>query len=237
MLELDQVVKHYSSGQDIIRALDGISMTVDAGELVALYGPSGSGKTTLLTIIAGLLEPDSGSVVVGGRELHNLSRREVARYRRAELGYVAQTPDLLPGGTLLDNAALKLIGLRFDGAPRGLSRRGAHELVAPLLERLGLGERLHHGPRQLSTGERQRVLIARALSTRPRLLIADEPTGNLDAKRSGQVLELLTEVCREENVALLLVTHDPHAATFADRAHELREGQVVNYVPALYPSL
>lgn len=237
MLEIKHLVKHYPSGQDLVRALDGVSMAVDAGELVALYGPSGSGKTTLLTIVAGLLEPDSGSVVVDGRELSQLSRRDAATYRRVELGYVTQSPDLLPGGTVLDNAALKLIGLRFGGARRGLSRRGAHRIVVPLLERLGLGERLHHRPWQLSTGERQRVLIARALSTRPTLLIADEPTGNLDASRSGQVLALLTEVCREQSVALLLVTHDPQAAAFADRAHELREGQLVDYVPALSPSL
>lgn len=232
MLELRDLVKHYPSGQDVVRALDGVSLNVAAGERVALYGPSGSGKTTLLTIVAGLLEPDSGSVAVGGRDLRGLSRRDVATYRRAELGYVTQSPELLAGGTVLDNAALKLIGLRFGGSNRRLTRRRAHDIVAPLLGRVGLAERLHHRPAQLSTGERQRVLIARALSTKPSLLIADEPTGNLDSRRSSQVLALMTEICREQDVALLLVTHDPQAAAFADRAYELREGRLAEYVPA-----
>lgn len=236
MLDLRRLVKHYPSGDEVVRALDGVSMAVDAGELVALYGPSGSGKTTLLTIVAALMAPDSGSVTVGGRDLASLSSRDAARYRRVELGYVAQSPDLLAGGSVLDNAALKLIGLRVGGARRGLNRRDAHAGVAPLLERLGLEGRLHHRPHELSAGERQRVLVARALSTEPRLLLADEPTGNLDGQRSRQVLTLLTEVCRERQVALLLVTHDPQAASFADRAYELRDGQLGEYVPALLAS-
>jgi putative ABC transport system ATP-binding protein len=236
MLSLREVVKHYRSGDEVVRALDGVSMTVEAGELVALYGPSGSGKTTLLTIVAALMEPDAGAVEVAGRDLGELSRRDAALYRRVELGYVAQAPDLLAGGSVLDNAALKLIGLRPDDARRGLTRKGAHARVAPLLERLGLGKRLHHRPHELSAGERQRVLIARALSTGPSLLLADEPTGNLDTQRSGQVLTLLTEICREQRVALLLVTHDPQAAAFADRAHELRDGHLGAYTPVLAAS-
>jgi putative ABC transport system ATP-binding protein len=231
MLEVEHLVKHYRSGDDTVRALDGVSMTVAPGELVALYGPSGSGKTTLLTIVAALAEPDSGSVSVGGRVLSGMSRADAARYRRVELGYVTQSPDLLLGGSVLDNAALKLIGLRVTGSRKSLSQRGAHERVAPVLERLGLAGRFDHRPHQLSTGERQRVLLARALSTKPRLLLADEPTGNLDAQRSDQVLNLLTEVCREQQVALLLVTHDPQAAAFADRAHELRDGRLNAYEP------
>lgn len=237
MLELHEVVKHYPSGDELVRALDGVSMTVRAGELVALYGPSGSGKTTLLTIVAALLEPDAGSVTVAGRDVAAFSRRDAARYRRMELGYVTQAPELLAGGSVLDNAALKLLGLRTDGGRRGLSRRAAHERVAPLLDRLGLGKRLQHRPQELSAGERQRVLIARALSTNPSLLLADEPTGSLDMQRSRQVLTLLTEVCREQDVALLLVTHDPQAAAFADRAHELRDGDLAEYAPALSSSV
>jgi putative ABC transport system ATP-binding protein len=231
MLAVEHLVKHYPSGDDTVRALDGVSMTVAQGELVALYGPSGSGKTTLLTIVAALADPDSGSVSVGGRILSEMSYAEAIRYRRVELGYVAQSPDLLPGGSALDNAALKLIGLRVDGSRKGLSRRDAQRRIAPLLERLGLAGRLNHRPDQLSNGERQRVLLARALSTKPRLLLADEPTGNLDARRSQQVLTLLTELCREQRVALLLVIHDPQAAAFADRTHELRDGRLGAYEP------
>jgi len=229
MLSVEGVVKRYRSGDETICPLDGVSMTVDAGQLVALYGPSGSGKTTLLTIAAGLTPVDSGSVLVGGRDISSLSRAQSTRYRRVDLGYVTQAPDLLAGASAIDNAALKLLGLRRGGAKRGLSRREAHAEVIPLLERLGLDERLGHQPHQLSTGERQRVSIARALSTDPSLVLADEPTGNLDTKRSHQVLTLLSEICRERDVALLLVTHDPRAASFADRQHELRNGKLVAY--------
>lgn len=225
MLELRDLVKEYASGEgESVRPLDGLSMSVGAGELVALYGPSGSGKTTLLTIVAALMPPDSGAVVVDGRNVSGLSARDAARYRRLDLGYVSQSPDLLPGVSAIDNAALKLFGLN-------LGVRESHRRVAPLLQRLGLGKRLHHRAEQLSTGQRQRVLLARALSTEPKLVLADEPTGSLDEHRSVEVLGLLTEVCREKDVAMLLVTHDPQAADFADRVHALRDGHLVAHSP------
>jgi putative ABC transport system ATP-binding protein len=227
VLELHQLVKHYpSGGGEVVRALDGVSMAVGAGELVALYGPSGSGKTTLLTIVAALLEPDSGTVLVDGREISALSAREAARYRRLELGYVSQSLDLLPGVPAIDNAALKLFDMR-------IGVREAHRRVAPLMERLGLGGRFQHRADQLSAGERQRVLVARALATGPRLVLADEPTGSLDGERSREVLTLLTEVCREQQVAMLLVTHDPQAANFANRVHALMNGRLVDHEPDL----
>jgi len=218
-------VKHYSSsGGEVVRAIDDVTMSVAAGELVALYGPSGSGKTTLLLMVAALLAPDSGQVLVGGRAVSGLSSREGARYRRLELGFVRQSLDLLPGVPAVDNAALKL----FDNR---VGVREAHRRVTPLLERLGLGKRLHHRAEELSMGERQRVLIARALSTRPQLVLADEPTGSLDTQRSREVLGLLSEICREDRVAMLLVTHDPQAAAIADRVHTLRDGRLFDYEP------
>jgi putative ABC transport system ATP-binding protein len=220
MLELKQLVKHYRSGdREVVRALDGVSMSVDAGELVALYGPSGSGKSTLLNVIAALIPPDGGKVVVGGEDVSTLSRQAAADYRRTTLGYVNQSVDLIPGIPAIDNATLKLIG--------SCNVREAHRRVAPLMERLGLGDRLEHRADQLSAGERQRVLIARALATEPRLLLADEPTGNLDTQRSREVLALLTEVCSERNAAMVLVTHDPLATGFANRVHELRDGHLL----------
>lgn len=225
MLELRELVKHYPSvGGEPVRALDGVSMAVRAGELTALYGPSGSGKTTLLSIVAALMPPDSGAVLLDGCEVSALSAREAARYRRLQLGYVSQAPDLLPGVSAIDNAALKLFALR-------LGVREAHRRVAPLLERLGLGERLHHRAEQLSAGQRQRVLLARALSTEPQLVLADEPTGSLDTRRSAEVMALLTELCEESRVAMLLVTHDPQAARFAHRVHALRDGHLVEHEP------
>ena len=225
MLELRDLVKHYRIGEDEpVRAVDGVSMSVAAGELVALYGPSGSGKTTLLTLIAALLAPDSGRILLDGRDISALSDQESARYRLRELGFVRQSLNLIPGVSALDNAALKLLGTE-------LGPREAHRRVSPLLEQLGLGGRLRHRPEQLSMGERQRVMIARALSTDPKLVLADEPTGSLDSRRSREVLELLTGICRERNVAVVLVTHDPQAAAHADRVHALLDGCLVAYEP------
>jgi putative ABC transport system ATP-binding protein len=225
VIRLEELVKRYSSGSDeVVRALDGVSMAIEPGELVALYGPSGSGKTTLLNVIAALIPPDSGAVLVGGMDVGAFSAREAARYRRTALGYVSQSPDLLAGVPAIANAALKLYG--------SCRVREAHRRVKPLMERLGLEDRLHHRPDELSAGERQRVLIARALSTGPGLVLADEPTGALDSQRSRDVLTLLTEVCREEDAAMLLVTHDPQAAAFATRVHSLRDGRLEPYDPA-----
>jgi putative ABC transport system ATP-binding protein len=222
VLELRDLVKHYRVGDgDPVRAVDGVSLTVARGELVVLYGPSGSGKTTLLMLIAALLRPDGGLVSVGGRDIASLSGGQAARFRRYELGFVRQSLDLIPGVRVGDNAALKLFG-RLD-------RRAAHRQMTPLLERLGLGQRVGHRTEQLSMGERQRVMIARALSTDPRLVLADEPTGSLDSQRGREVLELLSEVCRERDVAILLVTHDPRAALYADRVHALRDGRLVKH--------
>jgi putative ABC transport system ATP-binding protein len=222
MLELRELVKHYPVGDgEPVRAVDGVSLRVDAGELVALYGPSGSGKTTLLMLIAALLRPDSGAVIVDGREISTLSDDDRARYRLRELGYVDQAFDLLPGGTVVQNAAMKL-WLTEDA-------RHAERIVEPLLRRLGLDERMGHRPDELSMGERQRVMIARALSTEPKLVLADEPTGSLDTRRGGEVLELLGGICRERGAAVLLVTHDPQATAFADRVLALRDGRLVDY--------
>jgi putative ABC transport system ATP-binding protein len=226
MLELRDLVKHFSvlSGPPV-KAVDGVSLSVGAGEFVALYGPSGSGKTTLLMLIAALLRPDAGSVTLGERDISQLSDREAAHYRLHELGFVRQSLNLIPGATALDNAALKLMGT-------DVGSRAARRSILPLLERLGLGQRLSHRAEQLSMGERQRVMIARALSTDPKLLLADEPTGSLDTERGRQVLALVSETCREREVAVLLVTHDPNAAAFADRVFALRDGRLVDYEPS-----
>jgi putative ABC transport system ATP-binding protein len=191
--------------------------------MVALYGPSGSGKTTLLLMVAALLEPTSGSVLVNGRDISSLSEREASNFRLSEMGFVRQNFDLLPGVTAIDNAVLKLL--------KHTRWREAHGQIQPLLERLGLGERLNHRAETLSMGERQRVMIARALSSEPKLLLADEPTGSLDSQRSLEVLELLRELCREREVAVVLVSHDPQAAAYADRVLALRDGKLTGYDP------
>jgi putative ABC transport system ATP-binding protein len=224
VLELRDLVKHYPAvGGEPVRAVDGVSLRVEPGEIVALYGPSGSGKTTLLLMIATLLAPTSGAVLIGGRDVSSLSEREASDFRLAELGFIRQNFDLLPGVSAIDNAVLKLL--------RSMRWREAQREIAPLLERLGLGERLAHRAEQLSMGERQRVMIARALSTKPRLLLADEPTGSLDTQRGREVLELLRGLCRERDVAIVLVSHDPVAARYADRVYALSDGRLAAYEP------
>jgi putative ABC transport system ATP-binding protein len=223
VLELRELVKHFRVGEgEPIRAVDGVSLSIETGELLALYGPSGSGKSTLLMLVAALLRPDSGAVLLDGREVSALSEEDGARYRLYELGFISQNDELLPGARVIENAALKL-WLSDD--------RGGEERVRALLERLGLGERLTHRSEQLSMGERQRLMIALALSMKPRLVLADEPTGSLDTQRGKEVLALLREVCREHQIAVLLATHDPQAAAYADRVLELCDGRLGPYEP------
>jgi putative ABC transport system ATP-binding protein len=223
VLELRGLIKHYRVGDgEPIRAVDGVSMTVAAGEFVVLYGPSGSGKTTLLELIAGLQSPDGGAVLLDGRDISALSRHEIDEYRLRQLGIIGQPHNLIPGARAVENASLKL----------WLSnKREARRTIEPLLERLGLGARLQHRTEQLSMGERQRVLIAMALATDPKLVLADEPTGTLDTQRTREVLGLLRELCREREAGVVLATHDPQAAAFADQVHELRDGRLCEYRP------
>lgn len=217
VLQLREVSKQFAVGGQRIAAVDHVSLDVAGGELVALFGPSGSGKSTLLQICAAVLPPDSGSVIVGERDITSLRERDAANYRMHELGYVRQQIDLLEGANAVQNAALRLYGA-------GLSRRDAHRQVIPLLDTLGLAKRLKHRPDQLSMGERQRVMIARALSTEPSVLLADEPTGALDSQRKHEVLALLRDLTHGRGTATLLVTHDAHALDYADRAFVLEDG-------------
>lgn len=218
-LQLHGVVKHYRSVGETVRAVDGISLTVSPGELLALYGPSGSGKSTLLQLTAGMLVPDAGSVLFDGRDIARLSPQESAAYRLRDIGLVFQSFHLIAGASALENAAVKLLA-------DGFSLRDARRRARPWLERVGLGARAEHVPAQLSMGERQRVAIARALVNEPRLLLTDEPTGNLDSRRSREILELLRDICGERQISGLLVTHDPQAGALASSVYTLRDGRV-----------
>jgi putative ABC transport system ATP-binding protein len=220
-LELGDVVKHYTVGVETIKAVDGVSLTVAPGEFVGLYGPSGSGKTTLLLMSAALTPPDRGSIRFDGRVIGELSERESALYRRRDVGFVFQSFHLMPHTSALDNATIKLTGA-------GYTLREGRVLARPWLERVGLAERIEHTPEQLSMGERQRVAIARALANEPRLLLADEPTGNLDSKRSAEILALMRDICHEREIPGLVVTHDLDATHYVDRVHTLRDGHLAD---------
>jgi putative ABC transport system ATP-binding protein len=217
-LELRDVVKHYP-GEEVVRAVDGVSLRVEPGELVALYGPSGSGKTTLLLMAGGFVAPDRGTVAFAGRELIALDAAERARFQRRTLGFVQQRFHLSTGANAVDNAAVKLLADR-------VSLREARRRALPWLERVGLGERLHHTPERLSGGEAQRLALARALVNEPRLVLADEPTAHLDRRRGAEILELLSHVAHDRGAAVLLVTHDADAAGVADRVHTLSDGRL-----------
>jgi putative ABC transport system ATP-binding protein len=224
MLELEQVVKRYRGGGEQVCAVDGVSLALASGELFALHGPSGSGKTTLLLLIATLLAPDEGTIRFAGRELSSLSESEACDYLHREVGFVYQGFQLMPRVSALENAAIKLV-------LGGMGTREAQARALPWLERLGLGDHAQRTPEQLSAGERQRVAIARALAGEPRLILADEPTGNLDSARSREIVGLLRDVAHERDAAVLLVTHDVDTARIADRRRTLRDGRLVEALP------
>ena len=220
MLHLHNILKSYSQPDGkLVPILDIPDYQVAEGEQVVLVGRSGCGKTTLLHTIAGITRPDAGRVMLGGLELTKYSEATRDRVRADKLGYVFQTFNLLPGFSALENV---LIGMTFS------SRKVSKERATSLLERVGLGHRLHNKPRAMSVGEQQRVAVARALANRPQLLLADEPTANVDPSNQAQIVDLIRETCREENIALLMVTHSMEVADQFDRVDNLTEiNQVV----------
>ncbi|MGO8905548.1 MAG: ABC transporter ATP-binding protein [Solirubrobacteraceae bacterium] len=219
MLELHEVCKRYRSGDEEVRAVDGVSLLLGAGEMLALQGPSGSGKTTLLLLAAAALQADAGVVSYQGRDLSRLSEQERAQYRLADIGLISQNTHLMARVPAVENAATKLL---LGGVPLGQAR----ERAILWLGRVGMERRAGRTPEELSGGERQRVAIARALAGNPQLILADEPTANLDSERSLETVALLGELAREHGKAVLLVTHDPEAAASADRVLRLRDGRV-----------
>ena len=212
--------KTYQSAGRPLRVLHAVDLTVEPGDFVAVIGPSGSGKTTLLGLLAGLDAPTAGRVSIEGRDLGALTEDERAVFRAQNVGFVFQTFQLMPTLTALENV---LVPLELAGRADGDADVRARELLA----RVGLGDRLDHYPAQLSGGEQQRVALARAFANRPRILFADEPTGNLDAETGGVIIDLLVELNSDERSTLILVTHDPALAGRAHRVISLRGGRVV----------
>jgi len=219
MIKLENVSKTYYMGGEQINALSGINLVVEEGEMVAVIGPSGSGKSTLLHIIGGLDSPTSGEVTINGQKLSNSSDTELAHYRNRSVGFVFQTFNLHPTYNALENVAMPLI---FSKVPRTERLKRASEV----LETMGLSKRSSHLPNQLSGGERQRVCIARALVTKPKLILADEPTGNLDSKTGDLIMKLLQQLNKERGITLLLVTHNTDIAEEAPRTLFMRDGQI-----------
>ncbi|HVX10841.1 MAG TPA: ABC transporter ATP-binding protein [Pirellulales bacterium] len=219
MIEFREVTKSYVRGQREVRALDGISLSIEPGEFVAIMGPSGSGKSTLLSL-AGLLDlPTSGSVSIGGQTTRDLSERQRTLWRRRRIGFIFQFFNLVPTFTIERNVALPLL---LDG----WSSKRARNEVRGWIDRVGLAARADHLPEELSGGELQRVAVARALVTSPEIVLADEPTGNLDVAAGDNVMRLICEAAREDNRTVVVITHDPRVARRAPRLIRLQDGHV-----------
>ena len=214
-IEFDRVVKEYPSGRTTIRALDEASFTADRGELTVILGQSGAGKTTALNILGGMDTATFGRVVVGGRDITGLRKRDLIAYRRMDIGFVFQFYNLVPNLTALENVELasQICPDHFD--------------PADTLHKVGLGDRLSNFPAQLSGGEQQRVSIARAIAKKPKLLLCDEPTGALDYETGKEVLQLLQDICRDENMTVLIITHNSALAPMAHKVVRFRSGKVV----------
>ena len=222
LLETRELKKHYRMGSSIVRALDGVSLSVQQGEFVALLGTSGSGKSTLLNLIAGLDRPSEGSLRIFDQDLAQMSSGELSLHRRRNVGIIFQSFNLVSTMTARENVTLAMM---FAGVPRAEREASA----ADLLRSIGLGERQEHRPRELSGGEQQRVAIARALSNKPHLLLADEPTGNLDSRTSRDILTALKDLNERDGKTIIMVTHDASiAASYAHRTITLLDGAIVD---------
>ncbi len=213
------LVRHYSLGQETVRALDGIDLEIAQGEFVALVGPSGSGKSTLLNLLGGLDRPTSGEIHVADLELGRANDKQLVQYRRTKIGFIFQSFNLLSTRSAVENVETPL--MLAEVRPRERRTRALE-----LLESVGLASRADHKPNQLSGGEMQRVAVARSLANRPLLLLADEPTGNLDSQTGRGILNLLRETVSQQGVTLVLVTHDPFVAGFADRIVHMKDGKI-----------
>ena len=220
MLELNQVTKVYEIGNNHVNSLDSVSLKVEKGEFLAVMGPSGSGKSTLLYTVGGLLTPTKGEVTIAGTDIYQLKPRERAAFRRENLGFIFQTFELLPYLTALENVMLPL-------HLAGVSSTEQEELATQALEKVGLGKRASHKPTELSGGEQQRVAVARGIVNRPAMLLADEPTGNLDQKTGTEIMNLLCDLHEKEGLTLIFVTHDPTKAKLAGRVVEMLDGHTV----------
>lgn len=221
IISTHELKKYYTVGENTVKALDGVNITINKGEFICIAGRSGSGKSTLLNMLAGLELPTSGTVQVAGKRLESMNEKARIRFRRDDIGFVFQSYNLMPQYTALENVALPL-------AIRGAPLKLRNEMAEAMLVRVGLKEHIHHKPGELSGGQQQRVGIARAVITRPPIVLADEPTGNLDTGTSEETMELLTGLFRERGTTFILVSHDPEMRKYTDRTITFSDGRISN---------
>ena len=220
VIEVRNLYKLYRVGDEIVRALDGVDFDIFRGEFCAIVGTSGSGKSTLLNMLAGLEKPTKGHVVIGGEHIENLNEEQLVSFRRKNVGFIFQSFHLLGTMNAVENVALPL---SFRRVPRNIRMKKAEKM----LELVNLKKHKKHFPNQMSGGQQQRVGVARALVVDPKIIFADEPTGNLDSHTSEEVMELMQRVVKEQNKTLVMVTHDAHLATYADRVFHIRDGKIL----------
>ncbi|MCK4682347.1 ABC transporter ATP-binding protein [Candidatus Bipolaricaulota bacterium] len=223
LLDLKEITKEYKLGETVVRALRGLDLSIEEGEIVAIIGPSGSGKSTLMHIIGALDTPSNGTAFLDGQDLERLKEKQLVALRGKKVGFVFQTFNLIQTLTAQQNVELPMI---FQGIRRAERAQRAKELLV----KVGLADRVRHKPSELSGGERQRVAIARALANDPEIILADEPTGNLDTESGGAILEMLKGLRVDDGKTVIIVTHDPEATAIADRVIQLRDGHVVEEV-------
>lgn len=221
IIQAEKIIKKYRMGSQVVSVLNNIDLNIYPGEIVTILGTSGSGKTTFLNLAAGLERPTKGNIIIDGYNLNKISEKKMAVFRRRYIGFVFQLYNLVPSLTALENAVLPLV---FEGMPTREREKKGREL----LKQMGLGNRMKHKPSELSGGQRQRVSIARAMINNPRIIFADEPTGNLDSKTTVEILKLLTSTVQESGQTLMMVTHDIKVADYGNRVVEMVDGKILN---------
>ncbi len=221
LIEAINVVKRYKVGSEIITALDGINLSIERGEFVAILGTSGCGKSTLLNMLSGLERPTKGDVIINGVKINKVNEKNMSRFRSKEMGFIFQQYNLIPSLTALENVMLPL-------TIQGVSKKARIKRSRDILVKLGLGKRLHNKPSQMSGGQQQRVSIARSLVSNPKIIFADEPTGNLDSKTTMEILEFMQEIVRTEHKTLIMVSHDTEVAMYAGRIVHMMDGRITS---------
>jgi ABC transporter related protein len=221
IIEVKGLYKYYKAGNEYVHALDGVDFTIKRGEFCAIIGPSGSGKSTLLNMLAGLEKPTKGEIIIAGKHIEKLSENQLVAFRRENVGFIFQSYNLLQTMNALDNVALPLMF-------RGVAKKKRNDIAKNYLKLVGLEDHMYHKGNAMSGGQQQRVGIARALAVNPKIIFADEPTGNLDTKTTSEVLDLMREIVRTQKQTLIMVTHDPVIANFADRQIKIVDGKISN---------
>ncbi len=221
LIELRNVIKTYHVGSSPIKALNGVDLTLNSGDICCIVGRSGSGKSTLLNLLAGLEQPTSGEIIIARMHIERMTQSELIVFRQKKVGFIFQSFNLMPYYTALENVALPL-------SFRGVNKAKRNKIARDMLKAVGLGTHMNHKPMQMSGGQQQRVGIARALVSDPEIVFADEPTGNLDSKTSDEVMHLITEIARERGKTLIMVTHDANMAAFTDKAVHILDGKITD---------